>query len=115
MDLDGSEITEILDRLLATGAEFAEVYLERRTPTVLTWEDGRLDDASSGTDAGVGLRIVHEDVTYYANGNDRSLESVRAMAAGLAKSLSGRRTAAAGPLRPSNAPARSTFRIPPGA
>lgn len=114
MDLRPEEIAEVLDLLLASGAEFAEIYLERRTPMVLTWEDGRLDDASSGTDAGVGLRIVHDDVTYYANGNDRSSEAVHSMATGLARSLSGRRTAPPFTLRASDAPARSTFRTPPG-
>jgi len=113
VDLEPREIAEVLDLLLATGAEFAEVYLERRTPMYLTWEDGRLDDASSGTDAGVGLRIVHDDVTYYANGNDRSLEAIRTMAGALAKSLSGRRVALPVTLTASTAPARSSFRTPP--
>lgn len=114
MDLGSRQIAEVLDLLLATGAEFAEVYLERREPMILTWEDQRLDDASSGTDTGVGLRIIHDDVTYYANGNDRSIEAIRTMAIALSKSLSGRRTAPPFVLTPSSAAARSSFRTPPG-
>lgn len=104
---------EVLDLLLSGGAEFGEVYLERRTPTMLTWEDGRLDDASSGIDAGIGLRIVHEDITYYANDNDLSFEAVLAMARRLAGVVPGPRRAALSPLSPQGVPPRSIVRIAP--
>ena len=112
MEPAAGALKETLDLLLGTGAEFAEIYLERRSPTMLTWDGGRLDDASSGIDAGVGLRIVHEGVTYYANGNDRSPAAILAMAQGLARALTDppRKTAAA--FREQVAPRRSFASIP---
>src|SRR5438093_9927233 len=113
-DLTRDQMREILDVMLSTGADFAEIFLERRTPMVLTWEDGRLDEASSGIDEGVGLRIIRDAVAYYANGNDRSYEAVLAMAGGLARALSGTRRARAAELRESAAPVWSVVRVPPG-
>lgn len=113
MEPTNEQLREVIDLLLATGADFAEVYLERRVPTYLTWEDGKLDDAAAGIDAGVGLRIIHEDVTYYANGNDRSHGAVREMAAELSKTLSGDPRVTAAPLRRGRAPAHSIVRISP--
>ena len=107
MEPTAGRMTEVLDLLLSTGAEFAEVFLETRSPSYLTWEDGVLDDASSGVDAGVGLRIIHEGITYYANGNDRSLEAVRELARHLANTISGTRRLSSQAPRASAARPRS--------
>ncbi len=114
LDLSRDQLREVLETLLSTGAEFSEIFLERRTPTLLVWEDGRLDEASSGIDAGVGLRIVHDRVTYSANGNDRSHGTILAMAVSLAGSLSGSPRASVAPFRESETPAHSIVRVPPG-
>jgi TldD protein len=109
-----AQLREVLDVLLSTGAEFSEVFLERRTPMLLIWEEGRLDDASTGIDAGVGLRMVHDGTTYYSSGNDRSFGAVIALAQALAGSLKGARAQRCAPFAPSGAPVRSTASRPPG-
>lgn len=107
MEADAGALRETLDLLLGTGAEFAEIYLERGSPTILTWDGGRLDDVSTGIDEGVGLRIIHEGVTYYANGNDRSPAGILAMAQGLARALTYSRRKSADAFRQQFAPPRS--------
>lgn len=111
--LSRDQLARILDLLLSTGAEFAEIFLEKRTPMLLSWEDGRLDEASSGVDVGAGLRIVHEGVTSYANGNDQAFESLLSMAEGLARSLSGAPRTVRAPFRESGAAACSLVLEPP--
>jgi TldD protein len=113
MEPDRGQLKDTLDLLLSTGAEFAEVFLERRTRLALVFEDRRLDDASCGIDAGVGLRIIHDDVTYYANGNDHSSEAILSMARGLATAIASSRRFTAQPFVEPSAPPRSTVLIPP--
>ena len=113
MEPDRGQLKDTLDLLLSTGADFAEVFLERRTRLSLVWEDRRLDDASCGIDAGVGLRIIHDDVTYYANGNDQSPDAILSMARGLATAVASSRRFTAQPFVEPPAPSRSTVLVPP--
>jgi len=108
-----SQVRQILEALLSTGAEFAELYAEERTPTILTREDGRLEEASSGTDRGVGLRISAGDTEHYASGNGTSLQGALALARALAASLDGAPATALRPFVPQQAPVRSIVKVPP--
>jgi TldD protein len=105
---------EVLTELLRTGAEFAEIYMESRTPTVLTWEDGRLDEASAGADRGVGLRVLCGETASYANGNDVDPAAISALARSLAASLPSSSTPGGAPLpfRPSTTPPTGVVRVP---
>ncbi len=79
--------SEILETLLSRGGDFAEVFVESLRTTSLGYEDGRMDEAVSGTDLGAGLRLVHEGLTYFANGNDVSAKGLRQLASTLASAL----------------------------
>jgi TldD protein len=109
------EARAILGDLLATGAEFAEIYAESTSPTTLIWDDGHLDEASSGTERGVGLRLSAGVTVYYANGNGTGLDETRALARTLAASLAGGASPVKepAPFTPREAPARSHVRIAP--
>ncbi|MEW5807394.1 MAG: TldD/PmbA family protein [Acidobacteriota bacterium] len=69
------ELGEILS-LMARGRDFAEIYMERRECTYLTYDGGELDDATGGIEGGVALRIIKDDTTYFANGNETDFESI---------------------------------------
>ena len=98
---------EALDALLATGAEFAEVFVESRTPTVLVREEGRLDEASCGTDRGAGLRLRVGDTFHTGSGNAIDREALLALARSLASALPGPRRVHPKPFRGSGTPAPS--------
>lgn len=77
----------VLQTLLSRGGDFAEIFLESSTGTALVFQNGTLEEASSGTDAGVGLQLVSAERTYFANGNDRSPPALLDLARSLASAL----------------------------
>ena len=58
MLLKKTVIEEILDKSLSTGADFAEVYVERTDSTNLQSISGRLERANKTKTFGVGIRIA---------------------------------------------------------
>ena len=111
--LDRDQSREVLEDLLSTGADFAEIFMENRSQTILTWEEQRLEQATSGADRGVGLQIRLGETAYYASGNSVDPPSVRALARSLASSLTGSASCAPRPFTPRDAPPRSIVRAHP--
>lgn len=58
------EITAIA---LETGGFFADVIVQRRVTTQLRYEDGKVDDVSTGVDQGAGVRVIKGDLAAYAH------------------------------------------------
>lgn len=77
----------VLAALLSRGGDFAEVFVESLSGVSLSYENRTLDEASAGRDCGAGLRVVLDDVTFFANGNDLSAGSLMCLASGLASML----------------------------
>lgn len=111
LDHDGARA--ILEEMLSSGADSAEIFMESRTQTHLKWEEGRLHEASAGTDAGAGLRLGAGDTAYYASGNSTDRASLVRLARTLASSIRGEGRRAAAPFLPVQAPERCLVRIPP--
>lgn len=65
----------VIARVLARGGDFAELYAERRHGISVSLADGRVEGASDGSEAGVGIRLVIGDATYF--GHVDSLEERR--------------------------------------
>lgn len=84
---------EILSRLLRTaltrGGEYADIFVEHRCQTSLVVEDSRLEKIISGTEAGVGIRLIYNDKTAYAYSNDLSEEALLAAASGVSRAATG--------------------------
>ena len=51
-------LTEILEKALSTGADFAEVYVERTNENTIAMVDSRVDSITNKLIAGVGIRIL---------------------------------------------------------
>ena len=51
-------LTEILEKALSTGADFAEVYVERTNENANSMVDSRVDSITNKLIAGVGIRIL---------------------------------------------------------
>ncbi len=53
-------------RALARGGDFAEVFVEDRDGLALRLEDRRLEQVVGGRERGAGVRLLHDERTYYA-------------------------------------------------
>lgn len=51
-------LADILRRTLAHGGDFADVFVEWKRPTLIVFEDGRVESISTGTVSGAGIRLV---------------------------------------------------------
>ncbi len=82
-------VERLLGRAMSRGAQFAEVYVERGTTTVVVLEEGRVRSAQVGVTQGVGVRAVHGAKVGYAYSDDlddavldRTADTAAAIAAG---------------------------------
>jgi TldD protein len=69
-DRDAIETT--LKTALARGGEFAEVFVEDRRSTGISFDDRRIEELSSGRDRGAGIRVVVGETTGFAHTADLS-------------------------------------------
>ena len=86
--LDLSKTQAIVDDGL-TGADDGELFLEYRQSEAVTFDDGRIRNASYDTAQGFGLRSVAGEVSGYAHATDlseaaikRAADTVRAVHSG---------------------------------
>ena len=75
---------EVLEAVLAAGidggGDFAEVFAEDRRSTSALFDDGRVEELTSGRDRGAGIRVVAGDTTGFAHTADLSEASLVAAA-----------------------------------
>ena len=58
--VDPQLLQDVLGEALATGGEFAEVFVEDRRSTSALLDDGRIEEMASGRDRGAGiLSLIH--------------------------------------------------------
>lgn len=73
-------LAEILQRSLKKGGDFADIFLEGSQGLTISCEDGKVERIISGTDQGLGLRIIHNFRTIYGYTNDLSKASLLELA-----------------------------------
>lgn len=78
---------EVLRRALSNGGDWAEIFWERSTQSVLEQQDGDLKECSLGTDEGIGLRVFSEGRTAYMFTNDFSPAGIQNLARQVAASV----------------------------
>ncbi|MCZ6779147.1 MAG: TldD/PmbA family protein [Acidobacteria bacterium] len=81
----------VLRTLLSRGGDFAEIYLQCTQSTRVSYDDGRLDEATTGEDAGVALRLVRGDLTNFSNFNRLDPAAILEEAEALARAAGGRK------------------------
>ena len=94
--------TDVLERVLGaclrTGGDFAEVFAEDRVNNSVLFDDGRVEELSSGRERGAGVRVISGDTTGFAHTADISerglLAAAEAAAAAASKGDGGVRTIA---------------------
>lgn len=72
--MDKKIIEEVLTEALSTGADFADIFIEDKYNTSLYLIGGDLENAMSGRDYGVGLRIIYglNSIYLYTSKSDKS-------------------------------------------
>jgi TldD protein len=88
--LNKEDARKVLRALLSRGAQFAELFVQRIDSTLVVHDDGRLDEASSGRDAGAALRLVRNGRVHFANFNRVEPGAILEEAAALAAAAGGR-------------------------
>ena len=78
--LDEAVIQRTLGAALRTGGDFAEVFVEDKRSSSAMFDDGRVEELSSGHDRGAGIRVVVGDTTGFAHTADLSDDGLRTAA-----------------------------------
>ena len=113
--LSGLPVPGILSALLSRGGEHGELFFEEVRSLTVLMEDGRIERVVSGTDAGIGIRLLFRGRTYCAYTNDRSAGSLLALSNDLSRYAEGNGVAAALPAASREVPGPTVVRVPPAA
>jgi len=108
-------VSRILSALLSRGGEHGELFSEEVRSLTVLMEDGRIERVVSGTDAGIGVRLLFRGKTYYAYTNDRSAVSLLALSNDLSRYAEGVGVAASLPASARLAGGPTVVRVPPAA
>ena len=108
-------LEKVLFHSLRRGGQFADLFYEIKTETTLSFENDKLEKVISGTDAGLGIRVIDNFHAFYAYTNVITESSLMALAAQLSEMVALSRK----PLTPPRiSPLKSyahTIKIPPEA
>lgn len=111
--LDALPAARILRALLSRGGEYAEIFFETVRRTTALLEDGRVERVVEGTDAGIGLRLIFRERTYYAFTNELDGRALAALALDLSRYAASAGVPVSLPASPAAARNPSAVRIPP--
>ena len=68
--LDHDLIQRTLSTALRTGGELAEIFVEDKASSNAIFDDGKVENLSSGRDRGAGIRVIVGDTTGFAHTAD---------------------------------------------
>ncbi|MGE5247090.1 MAG: TldD/PmbA family protein [Verrucomicrobiota bacterium] len=106
-------VPDILSALLSRGGEYGELFREEVRALAILLEDGRVERVVSGTDAGVGIRLLFRGKTYYAYTNEVSADTLLSLARDLSRHADGGGVPAELPAAPAAARGPTTVRVSP--
>ena len=82
---------EVLNEMLSTGADFAEIFYEQSAGDNITIENGKVMSTSSGLVSGAGLRLLKGNQCIYGYTSELTRKGLLEIASSLNKSFSGER------------------------
>lgn len=82
---------EVLNEMLATGANYAEIFYEESTANSVSIENGKVSSSSSGITSGAGLRLLKENQCVYGYTSDLTKKGLLSLASSLNKSFKEKR------------------------
>ncbi len=71
----------ILATARGSGGDFSEIFVESSQRTTIVCDDNRLETVTSSSDAGCGIRVLHDTRTAYGSTNDISAAALTDLAA----------------------------------
>ncbi len=74
--LDTTQVKKILERALAKGGEFAEIYFEYRIETTINISENKIKTLNFGISPGLGVRVISGAKTGYAYTDDFDFEKI---------------------------------------
>ncbi len=80
-------LLRMIRKALSKGGDYADVFVERTGSLSIQLEDDKIERISTGTDAGVGVRVIFGDKTAYAYSNDFSEDSLLDIAESVSKAV----------------------------
>jgi TldD protein len=86
--IDPDVAERVIAATLKRGGDFAELYAERRHGLSVQFDDGRLEGASDGSEAGVGIRLVVGDATYFGHVDSLAESDLTELATSLSQAAS---------------------------
>jgi TldD protein len=104
----------VLSALLSRGGEYGELFYEEVRSLSVQREDGKVERVLSGTDAGIGIRLLFRGKTFHAYTNECDERSVLSLARDLSRYADGGGVPAVLPATSAAARGPSAVRIPPG-
>ena len=82
---------EVLNEMLATGADYAEIFLEYSTSNGVSIENGKVSSSSANVTSGAGLRLLKENRSVYGYTSDLTKKGLMDLAHSLNRSFHGER------------------------
>ena len=80
-------LMKIINRSLVNGGDHADVFVQHESPLAIQMEDNKIEKLVSGTDSGVGVRVVFGDRSSYAYSNDLSESSLVELADAVSRAV----------------------------
>jgi TldD protein len=102
--LQDSDFRRILDIALSRGGDFAEIFLEHRTFSLINMEEDIIKDTSESISLGLGIRVISGEKTGYAYTNDMAVKKVDRAARTAASIAAGGPARNSAPLSPTPLP-----------
>ena len=90
--VDREIASKVLERALARGGDFAELFCEERQGFALSIDESRVERPQSGSERGAGIRVIDGEVTRFAHVDGLAEEDLMGAADGLASALGGEAT-----------------------
>jgi TldD protein len=87
--VDRSVAARALERALAQGGDFAELFCEERSGFSLSIDESRVERPQSGSERGAGIRVIDGEVTRFAHVDGLAEADLMRAADGLAGALAG--------------------------
>lgn len=111
--LETMDISKILRMALSGGGEFADIYFEEGSSTSIVCEDDKIERVITGTDRGVGIRVIADLRTWYAYTNEITEVSLVSLAETVSKAVKWKHFADSIDMRAKVAGSEFAIKLPP--
>jgi len=85
--LEADHFSRTLTSLLSRGGSFADIFIEETESTSILCEEDKIEQILTGSDHGVGLRLIQDSHTLYGSSSDLSPSTLQGLALSLANAL----------------------------